>query len=91
MLRFFGEISKLTGLPFNEVTTDFKVIFLGGGGVFVSNYIKILVYNTEQLSLKVKNNVLNIDGKNLNIKRLSKNEIIVKGSVNKIYLSREYK
>lgn len=89
MSQFFSNITKLTGLPFNEVTTDFKVVYLGGGGVFVSNYVKILVYNDELLALKVKSNVLNIEGKNLIIKQLSRGEIIVEGKINKIYLSKE--
>lgn len=89
MSQFFSEISKLTGLPFNEITSDFKVVYLGGGGVFISNYEKILIYNTELLALKVKYNVLNIEGKDLIIKQLSRGEIIAEGKINKIYLSKE--
>ncbi len=89
MSQFFSNITKLTGLPFNEITSDFKVVYLGGGSVFISNYVKIIIYNTELIALKVKANVLNIEGKDLMIKQLSRGEIIVDGKINKIYLSKE--
>ena len=40
--------------------------------------------------LKVRNNVLNIEGVGFEITELSKDEIIAKGSINKIYLSKEF-
>jgi len=90
MFGFFSELRELIGLDAKEIAKSYKVAFIDGGGVLVSNFQKILNYSPNLLVLKVKNNVINIEGIGIEIKELSKDEIIAKGKINKVYLSREF-
>lgn len=90
MFGFFNELKNVIGLDVKEIAKSYKVAFVDGGGVMVSNFQRILNYSSNLLVLKVKDNVLNIEGVGIEIKQLSKGEIIAKGKINKIYLSREY-
>ena len=64
--------------------------------LFISNNIvttAILLengYSKYDIGTLVKNNVLNIEGVGIEIKELSKSEIVAKGKINRIYLSREF-
>lgn len=86
---FLDELSKITGLPISETFHDYKIINIGGKVIYVQNYIKLLTYNQEQIVLKIKNNELVIDGKDLKIAELGEKNILVKGHINKSYLSKE--
>lgn len=85
---FINELTKITGLPFNEAYNDYKIINIGGKTIYVQNYIKLLVYNTENIVLKVKNNELNICGNNLKITELGLKDIIINGNIYKTFLSK---
>lgn len=89
MKEFINELSVVTGLPFNEIKNDFRVILVGSNCVQVINYLKILIYTDTLLKLKIPNNQLNIEGYNFEIKELNKSEILIKGIINKIELDRE--
>ena len=91
MHGFNEEYSNLLKLPFNEVFADFKIIFLGGKVIEVLNYIKILTYSKDLIILKVKNNEVAIEGKDLQIKEMCKKDIIVVGLISKVYLLKEVK
>jgi len=90
MVGFFSELCSIVGLPIKEVVNDYRVMYVSSGAVMVTNFIKVLSYSSESIALKVKNNVLNIEGIGIEIKELSKNEIMARGKINKIYLSREF-
>lgn len=90
MFGFFNELKEVIGLNSKEIFKAYKVAFIEGGGVLISNFIKILTYSPNLIVLKVRNNVLNIEGVGFEITELSKDEIIAKGSINKIYLSKEF-
>ena len=90
MVGFCSELCSVVGLPMKEVLNDYKVVYISSGAVMVTNFIKVLSYSTESIALKVKNNVLNIEGVGIEIKELSKSEIVAKGKINRIYLSREF-
>jgi len=89
MKGFINELSVVTGLPFNEIKNDFRVIWVGGNCVQVINYLKILIYTDTLLKLKIPKNQLNIEGYNFEIKELNKREILIKGIINKIELEKE--
>lgn len=89
MQGYLDELSKIIKMPINEIYKEYKIIYIGGRIVEILNFIKILCYSNEQIALKVKNNVINIEGSKLNIKELSKKDIVVGGNINKIYLSKE--
>ena len=81
MDNFIKEISNVAKLPFNEIFKDFKLMMISNRALYVSNYIKILDYSDEKLTLKVYKNILEITGKDLYISQINKNEIIIKGII----------
>ena len=81
MNNFLGEIVSITKLPFDEILKDVKVTIIGGKIAHISNYIKILNYTTEKLTLKVYKNTLEIIGTSFSISQINKNEIILKGNI----------
>ena len=81
MNNFIEELSDIIKLPFNEISKDSKVVMIGNKVLYVSNFIKILDYSSEKLSLKVYKNYLEIAGSNLIISQINKGEIIVKGNI----------
>lgn len=87
MFNFIDEISKIADLPLNEVTNSYKLVFVGGNVLYISNYKKILTITPDFIAIKVKSNVLNIEGINFSIKQLSRGELILMGKINKIYCS----
>ncbi len=86
---FLDEISKLTGLPINETFSEYKLINIGGKVLYVQNYLKLLVYNKNQIVLKIKSNEINVEGESLKILELESNSILIKGNIFKVYLSKE--
>ena len=91
MQGFNDEYSNILKLPFNEIINDYKIIYIGGKIIEILNYVKIIKYNENLIILKAKDNEINIEGFDLQIKELCKKDIVIVGSINKIYLSREYK
>ena len=63
---FFEELKNLKS-PFDEVL-DYKYYVISNKVIGVSGYKKLINYTTENISLGVKHNVLNIEGKNMKIK-----------------------
>ena len=88
MKGFISEISEITGLPFEEIKKDFRIVQVGSKSIHIMNYSKILSYSNEQLILKIPNNKLEISGYNFEIKELNRREILLKGIVNSVMLSR---
>ena len=88
MFNFLDELYEVAGCKPSELKDSYKLIMLSNSVVYVSNYIKILSFTDQIVVLKVKGNELNIEGENLTIKSLCSNEIIVKGRVASVQLSR---
>lgn len=88
MIGYCNEYLKILKLPLNEIINEYKIIQIGSRLVEVINFIKILSYGTEMITLKVKDNEINIEGSNLEIKELDRKDIIIAGNINKIFLSR---
>lgn len=88
---FLDELSKAVGLPINEAYSDYKIVNVAGKAIYVQNYLKLLSYSTEQITLKLKTNNLVIEGTDLKIVELSNKNILIKGLINKNYLLKEVK
>ena len=69
---------------------NFKIL-LCDNCIWITNYIKIMEYSTEIIRLKVKNNVLVIEGVEIQIKMLDKKELVLSGKINNIFLEKPYK
>lgn len=81
MENFLHELTEVAKLPFDEISKEFKVIMLGNKLLHITNYLKILDYSKESISLKVKKNILNVIGSDLIISQINKREIIIKGEI----------
>jgi len=81
MDNYLNEICDICKLPFNEIINDYKVTQIGNKAIVVYNFIKILDYSDEKISLKVKGDIFTIIGVNLYISQINKNEIIIKGKI----------
>lgn len=84
---FFEELKNLKS-PFDEVL-DYKYYVISNKVIGVSGYKKLINYTTENISLGVKHNVLNIEGKNMKIKELDKSSIVIVGEIYRVFLLNE--
>ena len=89
MENYIKEIIDICRLPFNEITTDFKIIWLGNNIIYVCNYKKLLDYSQERIVLKVNKTTLEISGNDIAIKQMNKGEIVITGRLNSICLGDE--
>jgi len=86
MIGYINEISD--GII--KDAKELKIVW-NGSIIWITNYIKILEFGKEKISLKVKNNILNIEGINIDILMLEKNEITLSGKFNSVYLEKQFK
>lgn len=81
MQNYIKEIIGICGLPYNEITSEYKILQIGSKAIYVSNYKKIISYGDNCISLKVKSGAIRIDGEDLKIKQMDKGEIIISGRI----------
>ena len=67
----------------------FKIVW-NGTSIWACNYIKIREYSKDKVVLKIKNNSIVIEGVDIYIKMLNKNEIVLSGKFNSIYAEKPY-
>lgn len=85
----FEEFSNAIGLPIGQTFKEYQYINVGGKFLCVQNYLKLLVYQPDKIVLKVRNNELIVDGKNLVISELEENTVIIKGEIRQISTAKE--
>ena len=78
---YFDEILQDIGLPMQDVANEVKVVILGHLGAFVQGFKKIENVDTECISVRKKREVYVFEGKNLQIKGLSKTEMQITGEI----------
>lgn len=82
-----GYINELLGM---KNLDSYKIVW-GDEVIWIANYIKIIEYSKERVKLKVKNNVLIIEGCDISIDMLEKKELMLKGKINNVYLEKPFK
>ncbi|MBP5651312.1 MAG: YabP/YqfC family sporulation protein [Clostridia bacterium] len=88
MFNYLDELYELSSCKTSDFADKFKLIMLSNNVLYISGFLKVLSYSDELVVLKVKNDEIYIEGKNMDIKSLDKGEIIIKGNVVKIYMSK---
>ena len=68
MINFINELAETANLPINEVKNSTTFSVIDGKVLVVNNYKKILTYSKDFISLKIKDNELNIEGNQIRIK-----------------------
>lgn len=81
MVNFLEEIVNICGLPYNELNNCHKIIQVGNKILYISNFIRIVDYSDKRLVLKVKKDLIEVVGQNLEIRLLNKGEVIVTGDI----------
>lgn len=82
MNNLISELIDIAKLPFNEVSSDFKIIMLSNKVLHISNFTKLLDYTNQKIVIKVnkKQNVI-INGEDLKICQINKKELAIKGKI----------
>ena len=62
---------------------EFKIIYKSGK-LNVTNYIGIPIFESNEIHIKYSNGKIIINGKNLTISKLLKDEILITGNINKL-------
>ena len=68
----------------NYLKKEKYYIILYSNYVYVSRYIDIIKFTDKYISLKLENMILNIYGIDLLIVKLEKEELLIKGNINKL-------
>jgi len=84
----FGYIDAISDNSIINENSKFKIVW-NNDIIWVTNYIKILYYEKDQITLKVKDNILKIAGQNMSIVMLQKKEMIIKGEFASISLDKK--
>lgn len=81
MFSFLQEINDFLELPMTSTVTGYKYVNLGGKLLYVQGYKDILSFSETEVILKLKQGELKVKGKNLNIKELNLNSIVIEGKI----------
>lgn len=87
MYNILKELCELVDVRYEEINSEPKIYWYKN--ILVLNeYKKILTYTKENVVVSTKNNRLNIEGSDLKIKQLSKEELIICGKIGKVYFEK---
>ena len=81
MFNFFEDIAKMTGLPYELINGGFRAINFCNKSFYVEGLKNILDFSDCEVSLKLTKGSIKINGKNLKIKNLNKDTILVVGEI----------
>ncbi|MBQ9792670.1 MAG: YabP/YqfC family sporulation protein [Clostridia bacterium] len=81
MFDFFDEIANRTGLPFDILNKGFRVVNFGNKSVFIEGFVSITNFEEEEISIKLKKGIVKITGKNLAIKNMNIDSIVISGNI----------
>jgi len=81
LFNFFEDISNLTGLPFDDLKKGFRVINLSNRAVYVEGYKGLIDTESGEMNIKLKKGVIKLTGKNLKIKNLNLETLLVVGEI----------
>jgi len=66
--------------------SDYKIT-LKNNNININNYDEIIDFSLTKISVKCKNNIIIIEGRNLRITTMIDNEVLIKGYINKISIN----
>lgn len=83
IFNYFGELKKELNLP-DTILNSYNIINIGGHFVYIEGHLGLLTLSTEKISFKIKKGIVEVKGKDMFLKELTPNTIIVQGKVYKI-------
>lgn len=66
--------------------SDYKII-IKDNSINICNYTEIMDFSSSKISLKHKNKIILIEGKDLIISKMLKEEVLIEGSIQKISIN----
>lgn len=87
-MSILEEIAGVLSLPYSDVLKELNIHIFSNKSVSICNFISILGYDRCKVVLKVKDNVLVINGENLQINDIDGRSIIVVGKITGMEYSR---
>ena len=89
MINFDDELSKITGLSFNEILWGFKASLINSSNMVLEGTFSLLNFYPEEIEFRVKSGKLKIVGENLKIKKINKELAVISGDVLNIIVERK--
>jgi len=80
------KISEVLELPPESMLNIPKITIVGNERVHVENYIALLDYKKDNIRLKYQGGVIDIMGKNFEIKVIGEENIVVSGEIDSVKL-----
>lgn len=78
------KVAKLLELPKDVISDRPKITTVGGKEVFVENYSSIIEFTGERVRINTKYGIITITGKNMKIREITSEDIIIFGSIDNI-------
>lgn len=86
MSSFITDISKMVDMNLGLLLKQTKITILGKSIIMIEGLDRIKEYTDERIKLSRGKSSVLVEGENLKIRTLSKNDIIIEGKINKISL-----
>lgn len=77
-------LAEILELPKDIILDLPKIIMIGNLQIYIENHKGILEYTGEKIRVNTKNGVLRIMGRNLMLKNIVTEEIIIVGEINQV-------
>ncbi|HZK58148.1 MAG TPA: sporulation protein YqfC [Clostridia bacterium] len=77
-------LAEILELPKDIVLDLPKIIMIGNLQIYIENHKGILEYANDRIRINTKNGILSIMGKNLVLKNIVTEEIIIIGEINQV-------
>ena len=86
MFNFFDEIKSKLGKIDDNFYNDFNIINLSGKLLYIEGHKGLTILSNNMIALKVKKGRIVIEGKNMIMKELTENTILIDGEITKVEL-----
>ena len=81
MIGFLEDIMNMTGLPLDIIGGGFRLINFNNKALFISGYVSLLSVTDSQIKLKLKRGVLDVVGKELKLKDMQSDCVMIVGDI----------
>lgn len=81
MIGFLEDIMNMTGLPLDIIGGGFSLINFNNKALFISGYVSLLSVTDSQIKLKLKRGVLDVVGKELKLKDMQSDCVMIVGDI----------
>ena len=88
LLNKINKINSMLELPKELYTGNPKMVILGFGEVIVENHKGILEYEDDYIKLKTNIGIINIDGSDLHLAKMTEDNLSITGKISNISISK---